>query len=338
MKRYLLALSALCWIVPATYAGAQDGTSFRNKTIKVIIGNAAGGTYDFYGRLTARHLGRFIPDNPSVVPENMPGAGTIRAANYLYSVAPRDGTALGIVAESIAVEQAIRNPAVTYDASKFTWIGRVVSSSGVQIILSSSKVKSLEDAKVHEALLAGTGAGNIAETIPTLMNALLGTKFKIVKGYRSATDALLAMERGEVESTAVNWIGFKASKPDWVAQRKVNVIFQYLPDRDPAIEYASSLGEIGDTEEAKQVFRLYGSMATIGRSILGTPAIPPAQTKVLRDAFAKMAADPEFRKEVENLGTEVSFASGEALEAAVKKTLEIPPAAVERLRSIIEAK
>jgi tripartite-type tricarboxylate transporter receptor subunit TctC len=131
----------------------------------------------------SKHLGRFLPGNPTVIAENMPGAGTLRAANHIYSVAPKDGTALGIVTDTIAVEQALRNPAVQFDARNFVWIGRVAASYAVHIIWHTSKVQSIEDAKRFAATVAGTGAGNVAETVPTLLNAVIGTKFKIIRGY-----------------------------------------------------------------------------------------------------------------------------------------------------------
>ena len=312
----------------------ENAPLFPKKTVTLYIGNTAGGTYDLYGRLTAKYLGRFLPGNPAIVPENMPGAGTIRAANYIYNVASRDGTAMGIVAETIAVEQAIGNPAVQYDARKYTWIGRIVSSAGVHIMWHTSKVRTLEDARQHESLLAGTGAGNVAETVPTLMNALLGTKFKIIRGYPSATEALLAMERGEVEGTAVNWVGFRSSRPDWIKDRKVTVLFQYLPERGRDIPDAPALGEMGNTPEAKQLFRLYGSMATIGRSILASPDIPPATAAALRSGFNQMVKDPDFNSEVKRLGTDLDVATGEQLQLAVQSTLDIPASVIENAKAI----
>src|SRR4051812_49215577 len=156
-----------------TPARAQDG-DFARKTVTIYIGNTAGGTYDLMGRLVARHLGRHLPGNPSVIGENMPGAGTLRAANYIYNVAPKNGTALGIVSETLAVEQALLSPAVQFDARKFTWIGRVAASNAVHIIWHTAKVASIEDAKRIEATVAGTGPGNLGEIIPTLLNAVIG--------------------------------------------------------------------------------------------------------------------------------------------------------------------
>ncbi len=167
---------AACFRLPRLFARAgtvhaQAPDLFAHKTVTVYIGNTVGGGYDLYGRMVARFLGRHLPGNPNVVAENMPGAGTIRAANFIYSAAAKDGTALGIVTETLALEQALANPAVQYDAVKYTWIGRVASSNNIQMMWHTSKVQSIEDAKLYEAPVAGTGPGNIAEEVPTLLNS-----------------------------------------------------------------------------------------------------------------------------------------------------------------------
>src|SRR3979411_3330849 len=177
--------SMLAGAIAVACLGAQDGhaqdVDFARKTLTIYIGNTAGGTYDLMGRLVARNLGHFLPGNPTVVPENMPGAGSLRAANHIFNIAPKDGTALGIVSETIAVEQALPNPAVQFDARRLAWIGRVAASNAVYIIWHDSKVHSIEDARRFEATTEGTGAGNLGETVPTLLNAAIGTKFKIIK-------------------------------------------------------------------------------------------------------------------------------------------------------------
>src|SRR5262249_47500530 len=157
----------------------------------ISVGYTAGGSYDLYGRLVARHLGRHIPGSPILVVQNMPGAGSLKAANYLYEVAPKDGTALGLVVESAALEQARANPAALYDASKFTWIGRVATSNNIFMQWYTSKVQSIEDSRRLESSLAGTGPGSIAETVPRLLNAFAGTRFKLVSGYAASTEAML---------------------------------------------------------------------------------------------------------------------------------------------------
>src|SRR5215813_11694126 len=215
-----------------TAAQAQPGEPFfARKTITISIGYTAGGSYDLYGRLIARNLGKHIPGQPTVVAQNMPGAGSLKAANYLYEVAPKDGTALGVIVESAALEQALANPAAQYDAAKFAYLGRVASSNNIFMQWHSAPVQSLDDARRSETSLAGTGPGSIAETIPRLLNALTGTRFRLVSGYPASTEAMLAMERGEVEGASSSWAAVKTGKQAWLRERKIKIILQTAPER-----------------------------------------------------------------------------------------------------------
>ncbi len=334
IQRILAAAAILCSAAAPTRAQEDAAAVFAKKTITVYIGNTAGGTYDLFGRLVARHLGRFIPGRPAVVAENMPGAGTLRAANFIYGAAPKDGTALGIVTETLAIEQALQNPAAQFDARKFTWIGRIGPSNAVHMMWRTSKVQSLEDARKHEAPLAGTGAGNVAEVVPALLNALLGTKFKIVRGYPAANEALLAMERGEVEGASSNWLTLKAAKADWLREGKVKVILQDLPARGRDLRDVPALGELGETPEARQIFSLYASMGAIGRAFFAAPGIPAINAKLLRDGFAAMTLDAEFLADAARMGADLDLAGGDELQRNVQNTLDVPAAVLDRARAI----
>jgi len=333
IERPLLAVVAILMAAPAASA-QEDSEIFAKKTITIYVGNTAGGSYDLWGRLAARFFGKFVPGNPTVVVQNMPGAGSLRVANFIYSAAPKDGTALGIVVETVAIEQALGNSSVQYDARQYTWIGRLAASAGVHVMWHTSKVQSLEDAKKSEALVAGTGTGSVAETVPTLLNALIDTKFKIVRGYPASNEAMLAMERGEVEGVAANLVALQIGKADWMRDRKIKVILQNLPARRSDLADVPALGELGDTAEAKQMFRLYASVGDIGRSIFATPGLPPANARILREAFSAMGRDPEFIQAAKQLGGELELATGEELQQAVAKTLDLPASALERTRAI----
>src|SRR5215471_12015515 len=220
MRAGLLAIMLLC---AATLSAAAQEPLFARRTVTIIIGYTAGGSYDLYGRLVARHLGKHVPGQPTVIAQNMPGAGSLKAANYLYELAPKDGTALGVIVESAALEQALENPAVQYDASKFTYVGRIATSNNVFMQWHTAKVQSLDDAKRMETSLAGTGPGSIAETVPRLLNAV------------------------------------KVGKQAWLRENKIRIILQTAPERIAELPHAPSLGEIGDTPEDKQLFALYTS-------------------------------------------------------------------------------
>src|SRR5438105_4291040 len=254
------AVATALVVVVAESANAQTADqSFAKKTITISIGYTAGGSYDLYGRLVARHLGKHIAGQPTVVAQNMPGAGSLKAANYIYEVAPKDGTALGVVVESAALEQALANPAALYDSAKFTWIGRVATSNNIFMQWHTSKVQSIEDSMRLESSLAGTGPGSIAETVPRLLNALAGTKFKLVSGYPASNEAMLAMERGEVEGASSSWAAVSVGKKNWLQDKKVKIILQTAPERIRELPDAPALPEIGATPEDKQVYQLYAS-------------------------------------------------------------------------------
>ena len=331
IKIIAAALAVSC--VTAAPVGAQDG-DFAGKTITIFIGNTAGGTYDLMGRLVARHLGRHLAGHPIVIAENMPGAGTLRAANYIANVAPKNGTALGIVSETLAVEQALKNPAVQFDAAKLTWIGRVAASNAVHIMWHTSKVQSIEDAKRFEGTVAGTGPGNVAEIVPNLLNAVIGTKFKIVRGYPAANESMLAMERGEVEGAAVNWATVKTAKAQWLREKKVKVILQDLPTRGPELQDVPALGELGDNAEAKQLLGLYANTGAIGRSFFAPPGVPAATATALRDGFIAMTKDPEFLADAKKMNADLEIGTGEEVLKAAQQTLNVPESVLRRARDI----
>jgi tripartite-type tricarboxylate transporter receptor subunit TctC len=264
----------------------------------------------------------------------MPGAGTLRAANYIANVAPKNGTALGIVSESLAIEQALKNAAVQYDAAKLVWIGRLAASNAVHIMWHTSKVQSIEDAKRYEATMAGTGPGNLAEIIPTLFNAVLGTKFKIVRGYPAANESMLAMERGEVEGATVNWNTVKTAKAEWLRENKVKVIVQHLPTRGSDLPDVPALGELGDTTEGRQLLSLYANTGPIGRAFFAPPGTPAAAVKTLRDGFLAMTKDPEFLADARKINAELDIGTGDEVLKAVQQTLNVPEPVLQRAREI----
>jgi tripartite-type tricarboxylate transporter receptor subunit TctC len=329
--RRSLAVAAL--FVAAGDAAAQPVEQFfARKTVTITIGYTAGGSYDLYGRMVARYLGKHIPGQPSVIAQNMPGAGSLKAANYLYEVAPKDGTALGVIVESAALEQALANPAAQYDAAKFTYLGRVATSNNIFMQWHTAKVQSLDDAKRMESSLAGTGPGSIAETVPRLLNALVGTRFKLVSGYPASTEAMLAMERGEVEGASSSWAAVKVGKQAWLRENKIKIILQTTPERIAELPHTPSLGEIGDSAEDRQVFALYASGSAIGRSVLAPRGVPAERVQALRNAFQAMVKDPEFVADIQRLNVELDPLPGEQVGELVVRTLSVPAAVRERAK------
>jgi tripartite-type tricarboxylate transporter receptor subunit TctC len=327
-----LALTLL--LLAAKQAAAEPVEQFfARRTVTIVIGYTAGGSYDLYGRMVARHLGKHISGQPTVIAQNMPGAGSLKAANYLYELAPKDGTALGVIVESAALEQALANPAVQYDAGKFTYVGRVATSNNIFMQWHTARVQSLDDAKRMETSLAGTGPGSIAETVPRLLNATIGTKFKLISGYPASSEAMLAMERGEVDGASSSWAAVKVGKQAWLRENKIRIILQTTPERIAELPHTPSLGEIGDTPEDKQVFALYASGSAIGRSLLAPPGIPAERAQALRTAFQAMVKDPDFVAEIQRLSVDLDPLPGEQLERLVAQTLSIPAAVRARAKA-----
>ncbi|MEA2951926.1 MAG: hypothetical protein QOJ96_1446 [Alphaproteobacteria bacterium] len=319
------ALTLAMGLFTALPAAAQPADqAFAGKTINIYVGYTVGGSYDLYARMVANHLGRHIPGTPSVLVQNMPGAGSMKAANYLYKVAPKDGTALGVIVESASLEQALGNPAVQYDAAQFTYVGRVASSNNIFMLWPTAKAQSLADVKQRETTLAGTGPGSIAETVPTLLNSLAGTKFKIVSGYPASNEAMLAMERGEVEGSSSSWAAVKVGKQDWLREHKIKIILQTTPERVAELPDVPCLGEIGTTQEDKQLFGLYASGSSVGRALIGPPGIPENRVRILQQAFEKMVKDREFLADMAKGNIDVEPLSGDKVAGLVRQTLNIP--------------
>jgi tripartite-type tricarboxylate transporter receptor subunit TctC len=330
--RLLLAGVALGALV--TPSLAQDA-NFAKKTITVYIGNTAGGSYDLYGRVVARYLGKYVPGTPTVIATNMPGAGTLRAANYIYEVAPKDGTAIGIVTETLAVEQATGNPAVQFDAAKFNWVGRIASSNNIHIQWHTAKAQSIDDVKKIETPVAAAGAGNISEVVPKLLNATIGTKFKIVSGFPASAEGMLAMERGEVDGTTGSWAAIRIGKKQWLEEKKIKIILQDVPERSADLPDVPALGELGDNEADKQLLGLYASGGAIGRAFIAPPNMPAANLKALQDGFLAMTKDPEMIAEMQKANLDLEYAPPEKLAAEVKKTLSTPKAVTDRAKELL---
>lgn len=335
--RYHLPAMALLVLAPLAAQAQQSPEDFyRNKrNINMYIGYAPGGSYDLYARVVARHLGKHIPGNPTVIANNMPGAGSLQAANFLYSVAPRDGTALGALGETVVMEQALKNPAAKYDATKYTWIGRIASSNNIILVWHTSKAQSVADAMHTEMSMAGTGPGNLAEIVPKLLNALSGTKFKVISGYASAGPGMLAMERGEVDASGTSWAGIKATRQDWLREKKIRIILQVLPTRDPELPDVPALLEFAKTDKDRELLGIYASGGALGRSYTAPPELPPAIAKALRDGFMAMTKDPELKAELAKLSIDLEPEDHVFLEKTVASAANVSDEVRERVRLVL---
>ncbi|MGE3248135.1 MAG: Bug family tripartite tricarboxylate transporter substrate binding protein [Beijerinckiaceae bacterium] len=336
--RRAAALGVLFAVSGATGALAQSPEAFfKGKTITVTIGFSPGGTYDLFGRMVARHIGRHIPGKPTVVASNMPGAGSFRAANWLYSVAPKDGTALGIVSQTLALEQALGNKAARFKADQFSWIGRVTSNTEVHVMWHKSKGTNIEGAKTAEIPVASTGPGSPSETYPKLLNALVGTKLKLVRGYPGSTNGLLAMERGEVDGALTSWNTMKSTRQKMLDDKKMFLLVQYVLKRSPELPNVPTALELVKSDEDKKLITFAISSSEIGRAILAPPGLPADRLAALRTAFDAAMKDPALLAEVKKANLDFEPATGAEMAKIVADTVNAPAAVVEKMKKIVAA-
>jgi tripartite-type tricarboxylate transporter receptor subunit TctC len=337
MRRIAIMLYALVVGWPGAAAGQQSVEAFyRGKKLDMIIGYSPGGTYDLYARLVARHLGHYIPGNPLIVPRNMPGAGSRTAATWVYGLAPKDGTVLATADQSLALQQAAGDPRLQFDSTKFTYIGNPNVENNTTVTWHASGIRTLEDAKRREVTMGATG-GSTSSQYPKAMNALLGTKFKIILGYPGGNDINLAMERGEVDGRGSNsWASWKATRPHWIAEKKINILVQIGLKKIPELPDVPLLMDLGANEQDRALLRALSASTQIGRPIFTTPDVPAERVAALRKAFDTMVRDPAFLEQARKEHFDIEAASGEELQRLVAGMMEMPKQQSERLKQIME--
>lgn len=310
----------------STGASADPVADFyAGKTISLIISTGAGGGVDANARAVARHYGDHIPGKPTIVPKNMTGAGHLQATNYMYNVAPKDGTTIAAILPSFVIYQIIDGRGAHYDARKFLWIGASDVDNQNVYTWHAAGIRSVEDAKKREVLMGATGAGSYTTLWPTLMNNLLGTKFKIVLGYRATTEIHLAMQRGEVQGRAGNYFSsLKSQNPDWLAEKKIDFLAQIGSERDPEFASVPLLTDLTTDKEKQQIFKLFSGEIGLGRPFLTTPGVPPDRLAALRKAFQETVNDPAFRADAKQARLGVHPLSADKLKEISDSILDTP--------------
>jgi tripartite-type tricarboxylate transporter receptor subunit TctC len=309
---------------------------YKDKKLSMIIGFGPGGGYDQWARVVARHMGKHIPGNPTFVPQNMPGAGSLTAANHIYSVAPKDGTTIGIIARDAPLAPLTGAEGGRFDALKFTWLGSPTAETNVCIAHKNSGMKTLADVQKKELVIGDTGPGTGTYTYPRVLNAILGTKFKVVGGFPASSDVFLAMERGEVNGICESYDSVMSKKPDWIKDGVVNVLVQGGAEPNPHIK-APFVFDLAKTEEQKQALVFVYSGQGIGRPFVAPPGMPADRVKVLQTAFDATMKDPEFIADAAKQKLDVEPVSGEKLAHILKNIYSTPKPIVEKIGKILEA-
>jgi tripartite-type tricarboxylate transporter receptor subunit TctC len=324
---------AACGLI-ATAAPAFCADFYHGRTINIVIGHSAGGGYDLYARVLARHMGKHIPGNPSVVPVNMAGAGGVRAANYIYTAAPKDGTAIGIFSRGMAIAQLLG--AAQFDGRRFTWLGSATTDVSVCITSATSAIKSWDDVMVRPLVVGGEAAGSDPNIFALMYKNLLGARIKLVSGYPGTNDITLAMERGEVDGLCgISWSTVKSRHADWIASNRINVLVQAGPQKEPDLPNVPQAADLVKDAEQMQILRLVLTTHVMARPFASPPEIPADRKDILRKAFDETMNDADFRAEAEKLQLDINPISGASIDALLQEIYATPKDVVARAAKAI---
>ncbi len=328
----MIAAAALATLASVACADPVEDF-YRGRQIQLIIGVGEGGGYDLSARLAAMHLSKFIPGNPTIVPRNMPAAGSIAAAEYVYSLAPKDGTVLGMFQPTYITEK-INDMRRKYEYEKFTYIGRVDSSVLVGLAWHDSPVQSVEDAKRTEVALAAVAAAGTSATMPWALNRILGTKYKVVMGYPSSAAMGLALERGEAQGIGSTSWDYLLTKHEWLEEKKVRILYVIALQRFRDLPDVPTVMEIVDNPLDKNALKLISSTSSVGRALLAPPDNDKARTAALRAAFDRMAKDPDFLADAERRRLGSDTLDGQSLQDLVADVAAQPQEVIERMKEL----
>jgi tripartite-type tricarboxylate transporter receptor subunit TctC len=332
-----LALSLIALVLPLAGAHADPLADFyRGRNVTLIIGYSAGGGYDAYARVVARHLGRHIPGNPTVIAQNMPGAGSLRSANFLYNVAPKDGTVIGHFSRGLAMEPLIGTSATQFDARRFTWLGSGTDEVSVCATWHASPVKTWNDMLALPFTVGGEGSGSDPDIFAAVMKNAFGVKLKLVSGYPGTAEVALALERGEIDGRCGwSWSSLKRLKPDWIADKRINIVAQLALKKSPDLPDVPLILDFATTDRQRQILKLVLSRQSMARPFAAPADLPADRKEALRRAFDATMADPEFLAEAKQRGLEVNPVSGAAIDKLVGELYETPADVIAEVRAVI---
>jgi tripartite-type tricarboxylate transporter receptor subunit TctC len=334
-----LLIPALCALGLSTPVLAQTPEQFyRGKTIDLTIGYPTGGSNDTWSRILANFLGKHIPGNPSIVVRNMPGAGSFVALNNIYNILPKDGTVIGLGAPTAPLDEKLGTQSVRFKTAKFNWIGRIDSLINAVYEWHTSPVKTFDDALKTESTLSATGVGSLVTIFPTVTNNVLGTKFKLIMGYKGSNAAMLAMERGEVEGHSTSWTAMKVAHPTWLAEKKISVLVQYGLHRHPDLKDVPTVIEVAKTDEQRKILHAVMNASEIGTAYFTSPGVPKDRVEALRRAFDATMKDPGFVAQADKLGLGFNPETGEAVQKAVEEVSDLSPQLLEKVRAAYQRK
>jgi tripartite-type tricarboxylate transporter receptor subunit TctC len=322
-------------------ASAQQDFSYKDRVITIYSAGTAGGGYDFYARLLARHLGRHLPGAPTVVVKNMPGAGGLVLGNYLQARAARDGTEFAALEHGTAFTPLLTHARVDFDPAKFGWLGSMEQFTPIAAVWHTVPIYSADDLLVKPMTVGTSGAGSTTSGYPHSLNAILGTKMKVIAGYPGSAEINLAIERGELDGVASwCWTCLKGQKPHWVAEKKMRVVMQLAPVGDPELTAMNipTVFERARTDEQRQMLNIVFGSVALSRPFVAPPDLPPERLALLRKGFEAAVKDPELIADATQRGYVVEFIAPEFIEGIVKKAFAANPALIEKVRAAYSGK
>jgi tripartite-type tricarboxylate transporter receptor subunit TctC len=331
-----VGIFALLTIANAVAARAQSSEPFAGKQLTMIIGFGAGGGYDIWARTLARHIGKHLPGKPNVVPQNMPGAGSYVAASHIYHVAAKDGTVMGLIARDAALGPLSGAAGARFDPLKLSWIGSPTKETNICIAYQTAQVKAVQDLMQKQLIIGDTGPGTGTRTYPIVLNAVLGTKFKLVGGFRSSADVFLAMERGEVEGICESYDSVKNRKPDWIPAGTIKVLFQAGLEPNPELKGVPFVLDLARNAEEKATLEYVYAGQGIGRPFVAPPDLAADRLAMLRKAFDATMKDPDFIADAKGRKLDLEPEDGEHLATLIRKIYATPKAIVDRVANLIK--
>jgi tripartite-type tricarboxylate transporter receptor subunit TctC len=321
-------------LAAANFAVADDVAGFyKNRNVDEYVGYSTGGAYDFYARVIGRHMGAHLPGNPTLVPRNMEGAGSLRLANWLYRVAPQDGSVFATIGRGIAFDPLLIGTGDQFDATKFNWIGSANNEISVCVAMRDSGISKFEDLFTRELTVGGTGTSADTDQFPRVLNGVLGTHFKTIEGYPGGNDVVLAMERGEVAGRCGwSWSSVKATHKSWLDDKRMIVLVQLSLTKHPELPDVPLVMDFAKTDEQRAILKMVFARNVMGRPFLAPPNVPAERVAALRSAFAETMKDKDFLAEADKTELEINPVSGEEVEKLVRDVYATPSDIVEKAK------
>lgn len=340
MRGWIMRSAAAVMIALPTAGWSQSPAEFyKGRNVDLYIGYSPGGAYDLYARLVARFMGKHIPGNPTIVPKNMAGAGSLVLANWLYNVAPKDGSAFGVIGRGTAFDPLLGNQKAQFEGPRYTWLGSANNEVSVCVAWHTSGLTKFEELLTRELVVGGTGAAADTDQFPRIMNGVLGTRFKIVAGYPGGNEVGLAMERGEVQGRCGwSWSSVKTTHPRWYEEKRIHVLVQLALEKHRDLPDVPLVIDLAKNDEQRRILELIFARQVMGRPFLAPPGIPHERAEVLRKAFMDTMRDPEFLATAEKTQMEITPVSGEKVEKLVTDLYATPQHITQKAAALLARK